>query len=297
VSLSTVAVTNPAPDTKGWIGERFDADAGLQYLNARYYDPQLGMFLQPDWWEVVRAGVGTNRYSYSFGDPVNGIDPSGHNADPALDPNYLDPVYNPPVFTGRTYWQDMSDVCSAGGCAIVAVALSGGFAVVAGAEVGAMSAAAKFALLNDDILAASDGVPISGGKGTQRGLTELQVGTYSALTKSRVAGDGFHIDHIPSTAANVARAQTQSIVTTGRRLTPAQLNKVKQDGMGVVVPAEVHTSLSRTYGGRNSARVIKADTLDPKGAVQRDTDRYRGRYGNDLIDRVHAALQGDQGRR
>jgi RHS repeat-associated protein len=78
VSLSTVAVTNPAPDTKGWIGERFDADAGLQYLNARYYDPQLGMFLQPDWWEVMQPGVGTNRYSYSFGDPVNGIDPSGH---------------------------------------------------------------------------------------------------------------------------------------------------------------------------------------------------------------------------
>ncbi len=77
VSLSTVAVTNPALDTKGWIGERLDADAGLQYRCARYYDPQLGMFLQPDWWEVMQAGVGTNRYSYSFGDPVNGIDPSG----------------------------------------------------------------------------------------------------------------------------------------------------------------------------------------------------------------------------
>ncbi len=36
------------------------------------------MFLQPDWWEVMQAGVGTNRYSYSFGDPVNGIDPTGH---------------------------------------------------------------------------------------------------------------------------------------------------------------------------------------------------------------------------
>ena len=30
------------PESKGWIGERFDADAGLQYLNARYYDPVLG---------------------------------------------------------------------------------------------------------------------------------------------------------------------------------------------------------------------------------------------------------------
>jgi uncharacterized protein RhaS with RHS repeats len=38
----------PAPEDKGWIGERYDADAGLQYLNARYYDPVLGMFIQPD---------------------------------------------------------------------------------------------------------------------------------------------------------------------------------------------------------------------------------------------------------
>jgi len=69
---------NPAPETKGWIGERYDADAGLQYLNARYYDPELGMFLQPDWFEVTKAGVGTNRYSYSFNDPVNGRDPNGN---------------------------------------------------------------------------------------------------------------------------------------------------------------------------------------------------------------------------
>jgi hypothetical protein len=36
------------------------------------------MFIQPDWWEVMQEGVGTNRYSYSFNDPVNGKDPSGH---------------------------------------------------------------------------------------------------------------------------------------------------------------------------------------------------------------------------
>ncbi len=68
-----------APETKGFIGERFDADAGLQYLNARYYDPKLGLFLQPDWWEVTQPGVGTNRYGYAGGDPVNGSDASGHS--------------------------------------------------------------------------------------------------------------------------------------------------------------------------------------------------------------------------
>src|SRR5690606_17905780 len=54
------------PETKGFIGERYDEAAGLQYRNARYYDPRLGMFLQPDWWEVTEPGVGTNRYSYAF---------------------------------------------------------------------------------------------------------------------------------------------------------------------------------------------------------------------------------------
>ena len=71
------AVSLTPPETKGFIGERFDADAGLQYLNARYYDPRLAMFIQPDWFEVTKAGVGTNRYAYSFNDPVNRHDPGG----------------------------------------------------------------------------------------------------------------------------------------------------------------------------------------------------------------------------
>ncbi|NBZ90083.1 polymorphic toxin-type HINT domain-containing protein, partial [Stagnihabitans tardus] len=66
------------PESHGYIGERLDADAGLQYLNARYYDPKLAMFIQPDWWEVTQPGVGTNRYAYAGGDPVNGRDPGGN---------------------------------------------------------------------------------------------------------------------------------------------------------------------------------------------------------------------------
>jgi RHS repeat-associated protein len=67
-----------AEETKGFIGERFDADAGLQYLNARYYDPRLGLFIQPDWFDPTQPGVGTNRYAYSANDPVNSLDPSGN---------------------------------------------------------------------------------------------------------------------------------------------------------------------------------------------------------------------------
>ncbi|WP_420350762.1 RHS repeat domain-containing protein [Paenirhodobacter sp.] len=70
------AVTEP--ESKGWIGERYDTDAGLQYLNARYYDPELSLFLQPDWFDIMKPGVGTNRYAYSFNDPVNLRDPKGN---------------------------------------------------------------------------------------------------------------------------------------------------------------------------------------------------------------------------
>jgi RHS repeat-associated protein len=72
---------NTSPETKGWIGELYDADAGLQYLNARYYDPALGLFLQPDWFEVTKAGVGTNRFAYCGGDPINCSDTNGNVPD------------------------------------------------------------------------------------------------------------------------------------------------------------------------------------------------------------------------
>lgn len=71
------SLTWTPPESKGFLGERFDVDAGLQYLDARYYDPRFGMFLQPDWFEVTEPGVGTNRYGYAGNDTVNLSDPGG----------------------------------------------------------------------------------------------------------------------------------------------------------------------------------------------------------------------------
>ncbi len=68
------------PQGKGYINERFDAETGLQYLHARYYDPKLGRFLSPDTWDPTLPGVDINRYAYAGNDPVNGSDPGGHEA-------------------------------------------------------------------------------------------------------------------------------------------------------------------------------------------------------------------------
>ncbi len=71
--------TNAAFATsKSYIGERFDAETGLLYLNARYMDPAFGRFISPDDWDPVLEGVWTNRYAYAQNDPVNKADNNGH---------------------------------------------------------------------------------------------------------------------------------------------------------------------------------------------------------------------------
>ena len=67
-----------ATDDHAWLGERFDPRAELMYLNARYHDPELGMFVSPDWFDPWEAGVGTQRYAYAGGDPVNAMDADGN---------------------------------------------------------------------------------------------------------------------------------------------------------------------------------------------------------------------------
>jgi RHS repeat-associated protein len=61
----------------GFTGQRTDENE-LVFMNARYYDPGLGLFLSPD--SEVPDGriVGLNRYAYAFNDPINWNDPTGH---------------------------------------------------------------------------------------------------------------------------------------------------------------------------------------------------------------------------
>jgi RHS repeat-associated protein len=58
----------------GFAGYRYDPESGLYHTGARYYDPRLGRFLQPD--PIGQAG-GVNLYAYVGNDPLNGTDPQG----------------------------------------------------------------------------------------------------------------------------------------------------------------------------------------------------------------------------
>jgi RHS repeat-associated protein len=59
-------------------GERVDADTGLVYLRARWYDPVTGRFVSADDADgVARVPISLNKYLYANGDPLNGVDPHG----------------------------------------------------------------------------------------------------------------------------------------------------------------------------------------------------------------------------
>jgi RHS repeat-associated protein len=62
-----------------YTGEQWDGDLDLYYLRARYYQPQLGRFWTMDSYEGSRSDPQSlHKYLYVHGNPVNGVDPSGH---------------------------------------------------------------------------------------------------------------------------------------------------------------------------------------------------------------------------
>jgi RHS repeat-associated protein len=70
---------NPAGETVGFAGKHPDNETGLIYMNARYYDPQLARFISAD--TIVPQTFNPqalNRYSYTYNDPLNYTDPTGH---------------------------------------------------------------------------------------------------------------------------------------------------------------------------------------------------------------------------
>lgn len=57
-----------------YTGREADAEVGLMYYRARWYDPQLGRFLSED---PIGLDGGMNMYSYVGNNPINFNDPSG----------------------------------------------------------------------------------------------------------------------------------------------------------------------------------------------------------------------------
>jgi RHS repeat-associated protein len=70
LTASSGTTTNPFRYT----GREFDPETGLYYYRARYYDPQIGRFINED---PLGFDGGMDFYAYADNNPVNEIDPLG----------------------------------------------------------------------------------------------------------------------------------------------------------------------------------------------------------------------------
>jgi RHS repeat-associated protein len=67
------------PTKRRFQGQIEESSLGLYFFNARWYDSQLGRFIQPD--PVIPDPLNPqsyDRYEYVFGNPIKYADPSGH---------------------------------------------------------------------------------------------------------------------------------------------------------------------------------------------------------------------------
>src|SRR6202789_4206540 len=69
-----VAACSSVGEPYKFTGRRYDAETGLYYYRARYYDPEKGRFLQTD---PVRYDADLNLYTYVGNDPTYKLDPTG----------------------------------------------------------------------------------------------------------------------------------------------------------------------------------------------------------------------------
>ncbi len=83
IEASFEGIANPFTYT----AREFDAESGLYYYRARYYDPATGRFLSED--PTGFAARDLNLYRYVFNNPVNFNDPTGLFADTLIDAGFM----------------------------------------------------------------------------------------------------------------------------------------------------------------------------------------------------------------
>jgi RHS repeat-associated protein len=156
--------------SRRFTGQVLDAETGLYYYNARYYDPELGRFIQPDTAIPDLSNPQSyNRYSYCVNNPLRYTDPSGH-----------DPAFSSiGMFQSLSVEQEVS-ASRAGapvGVGIMVATVTGGMAAPLLVSAGAST---TFAAIGSGMIAGASGDLAS--QGTQIGL-----GTRSSISGQEMA--------------------------------------------------------------------------------------------------------------
>ncbi len=84
-----LSTSGSSPNMLGYTGRELDSETGLYYYRARYYDPEIGRFLNED---PLGFEAGINFYAYCSNNPINFNDPDG--LDPAKLNQYAQQLLN-----------------------------------------------------------------------------------------------------------------------------------------------------------------------------------------------------------
>jgi RHS repeat-associated protein len=136
-------------------GYQYDGETGLFYVGSRYYDPQIGRFINADGKLNPQEGfTGMNLFQYCGSNPVNRIDP-----------------------TGEAWWHWAIGAAIVVGCAVAVVATAGG----------AAPALLAIASVANGVAAATTASTIAAGafigSATAYGMAVLSAGSTSSSVK------------------------------------------------------------------------------------------------------------------
>ena len=256
--------TGTHTESKGYIGQRHDEETGYLFLNARYYDPELARFISPDWWDPNKAGVGTNRYSYSFNDPINKSDENGH-------------VFN---IVAAVAFEVALEAAVQG--IEVAAGVRDGFSIgelgtaAAGGLLGGGKAVASVARAGRRIAGAAKKAATK----SQKSVKAFDVGTVEDLKSRSKVGDKLDVHHSPQ-----ARPAEQVIPGFDR----------EKKAIGITLPRKMHRDIPTVKGPyRGHPRDLLAKSL--RDLRQQNVPRSAVKKVRDLNKKMHGKAFRGKGR-
>ena len=274
-----LAVNNDTDDSIGDINPiryrsyYYDVETGLYYLNSRYYDPEVGRFINADTTDVLENAMydinGLNLYAYCDNNPVAGRDDEG-------DASFWKKLAVA-VAVVTVVAVTAAVICATAGtatplCAIATTFVSAGKGAIIGAAVGAASGAVV-----GGVQGAVEGYQESGTwEGTLRGMER---GAYKGAIEGAKEGfiSGFVSGGISGAAASMAGNPMFCFVAGTAVLTAAGKKAIETVQIGDVIPCVDHITGETAEKRVVSTTVNKVNRLielDIDGEVIRCTETH-----------------------